>query len=187
MTSRERWRRYTLLVALLAFAVPLLSCGDDTPSQPIVVVTPVPVRGVLAQTSFSGWETAVWVSIEIIVSQKGEVDATVDWTFPDSWIYVYWGNTQCSFKQLSGQTCPFLIASETQNPKPRTFKTGILAPGTYYLFLYNVPRDLKLGIGSDNTEAAAIQLGLTVYPFTSAPGAGTIQVGRIRKITPPRL
>jgi len=187
MRMSERWRRYTLLVALLAFAVPLLSCGDDTPSQPIVVVTPMPVRGVLAETSFSGWQTAVWVSIEIIVSQKGEVDATVDWTFPDSWIYVYWGKTQCSYSQLASRACPFLVSSEAKDPKPRTFKTGILEPGTYYLVLYNVPKNLRLGIGSDNTEAAGIQLGLTVYPFTNAPGDGTIQVGRIRAITPPRL
>jgi hypothetical protein len=184
MTLRDRWRRYPLLVALLA--VPLLSCGDDTPSQPIVVVTPSPVRGVLAETSFAGFETDVWVSIEIIVSQKGEVDTTVDWTFPDSWIYVYFGNTKCSLSQLKGRTCPFLVSSETKDPKPRTFKTGILDTGTYYLVLYNVPRDIALHIGSDNTEAVAIQLGLTVYPFTSAPGNGAIQVGRIQMIAPPR-
>ena len=39
-----------------------------------MIVTPEPVRGVLAQTSFGGFESGIWVSIEIVVSQKGEVD-----------------------------------------------------------------------------------------------------------------
>jgi len=183
----ERWRRLTLLVAVLAVVVPLLSCEDDTPAQPIVVVTPEPVRGVLAQTSFSGFQSGVWVSIEILVSQKGEVDTTVDWTFPESWIYVYFGKVNCDYNQLTSGSCPFLVVSETQNPKPRFFKTGLLEPGTYYLMLHNVAKDNRKGIGSDNTEAVALQLGLTVYPFTSAPGEGTVSVGRVRTISPPRL
>jgi len=180
----ERWRRRTLLVALLALALPILSCGDDTPAQPIVVVTPEPVRGVLAQTSFSGFPSGVWVSIEIIVGQKGEVDGNVDWTFPDTWMYVYFGKVKCDYSQLSSGKCPFLVSSETQKPKPRTFRTGLLDAGTYYLVLENVAKDNRLGIGSDNTEAVGIQLGLTVYPFTSAPGGGAVQFGRIQTITP---
>jgi hypothetical protein len=187
MKQSERWRRLPLLVALLALSVPLLSCEDDTPAEPIVVVTPEPVRGTLAQTSFSNFQSAGWVSIEILVSQKGEVDTTVDWTFPDSWIYVYFGRVNCAYEQLVADDCSFLIASETQNPKPRFFRTGLLEPGTYYLYIYNVPRDVRLGIGSDNTESVALALGLTVYPFTSAPGAGTIQLGRTEVVRPPRL
>lgn len=184
MKLSERWRRPSLLVALLALAVPLLSCGDDTPAQPIVVVTPEPVRGVLAQTSFAGFESGVWVSIEIIVSQKGEVDGNVDWAFPDTWMFVYWGDVKCSYSELEKRTCPFRISSETKEPKPRTFVTGILEPKTYYLYLYNVPKNNRLVIGSDNTEAVSIVLGLTVHPFTSAPGGGAIQLGRVRTITP---
>jgi hypothetical protein len=187
MKLSERWRRRTLLVALLALTVPLLSCEDDTPAEPIVVVTPEPVRGVIAQTSFSGFPTDVWVSIEILVSQKGTVDGTVDWTFPDTWMYVYFGRVTCNLGQLTGGTCPFLIASETKDPKPRTFTTGQIEAGTYYLYLYNVPRNPRLGIGSDNTEAVAVQLGLTIYPFSSGSGEGAIRLGRIRTVTPPRL
>lgn len=183
----ERWRRRTLFVALLALALPLLSCQNDTPTQPIVVVTPQPVRGVIAQTSFSGYPSGVWVSIEVLVSQKGVVDATVDWTFPDTWMYVYFGSVNCNLEQLRAGTCPFLLASETQTPKPRVLYTGQLEPGTYYLYLYNVPRNPRLGIGSDNTESVALQFGLTIFPFgSSGAGPGAIQVGRIRAITPPR-
>ena len=66
-------------------------------------------------------------------------------------------------------TCPFLISSETKEPKPRTLVTSSLEPKSYYLYLYNVPKNNRLVIGSDNTEAVTLTLGLTVYPFTNAP------------------
>ena len=59
-----------------------------------------------------------------------------------------------------------------------------LAPGTYYVVLYNVPRDTATGTGSDNTESVAVQLGLTVFPTTSqAPGAA-LSIGRPQFIHP---
>jgi hypothetical protein len=183
MKLSERWRRRTLSGALLALALPLVSCGDDTPAQPIVVVTPEPVRGVIAQTSFSGFPTDLWVSIELKVSQKGTVDGTVDWTFPDTWMYVYFGQQRCDLATLTAEKCAFLLRSETQQPKPRVFTTGQIDAGTYYLYLYNVPKDNRLGIGSDNTEAVSLQLGLTIYPFTSA-GPGVLQLGPVRTLTP---
>jgi hypothetical protein len=186
MKLSERRLRPSLFVALLALALPLLSCGDDTPAQPIVVVTPQPVRGDLADTGFSGFESGVWVSIEVLVSQKGKVDATVDWTFPDTWMYVYFGNVQCDYNTLSSKKCPFLISSETKDPKPRYIQTDLLDPGKYYLVLNNVARNVRTGIGSDNTESVNIKLGLTIYPFTSAPGGEAIRLGRVRTIAPPR-
>jgi hypothetical protein len=122
------------------------------------------VRAILAQTSFSGFASEVWVSIELIVSQRGVLDITADWTFPDTWMYVYLGNTSCSYAQLSGNSCPFLISSETKNPKPRVIVSGKLEAGKYYLVLYNVGRQGNTGVGSQNIESVAVQLGLTVYP-----------------------
>jgi hypothetical protein len=167
----------TLLVALA-------SCGgDDTPRPPVAIITPEPVRGILAQTSFSGFQSDIWVSLEIILSQKGVVDVTVDWTTPSTWMYVYMGKTNCTYNQLAGRTCPFFLKSETKDPKPRVLFTESLDPGTYYLVLYNVPRDPATGNGSDNTESVAIQLGLTVFPFTSrAPGA--VSIGRTQIVAP---
>jgi hypothetical protein len=185
MKLSDSWRRRTLPVALVALAVPLLSCEDDTPTDPIVIVTPAPVRGVLAQTAFSGFQTDVWVSIEILVSQRGAIDATVDWTFADTWMYVYFGGQKCDLGQLTGGTCPFIVASEAQSPKPRVLQTAQLEPGTYYLVLYNVPRDRVRGIGSDNTEAVAVQLGLTIFPSIGSGGEGAIKLGRVQVI--PRL
>jgi hypothetical protein len=166
------------LSAVGALVAALAGCGgDDSVRPPVVIVTPEPVRAILAQTSFSGFESDTWVSLELILSQRGVLDITVDWTFPDTWIYVYLGNTDCTYAQLAGHTCPFLLASETQNPKPRVLYTGRLEPGTYYLVLNNVPPYRPTGIGSHNNEAVAIQLGLTVSPGDAqAPGA--VQIGR---------
>jgi hypothetical protein len=169
------------LVAAVVLA--LGACGGDTVRPPVAVITPQPVRGVIAQTSFSGFETDVWVSLEIPITQKGVVDIAVDWTFPTTWMYVYMGNVNCPYAQLASRTCPFFLRSETKDPKPRLLTTQSLDPGTYYLVLYNVPRDPLTGNGSDNTESVSIQLGLTVFPFTkAAPGA--ISIGRTQIVSP---
>ncbi len=158
-----------LLAAVLA--LPMTGCQDaDNPSRPpIVVVTPQPVHGVIAQTSFSGFEGDVWVALEVGISTRGVADITVDWTYPDSWIYVYFGSTRCEYRQLADRTCPFLISSETQLPKPRVLTTGLLDPGNYYVVLYNVPKNNRLGIGSDNTESVSVVVGLTIPPSSSRP------------------
>jgi hypothetical protein len=140
----------------------LAGCGSDSVRPPVVVITPEPVRGIIAKTSLSNFETDVWISIELVLSQKGKLDLTVDWTFPETWMYVYFGRTNCEYKQLASRTCPFILSSETKDPKPRVLYSDELDPGTYYLVLYNVPRDPRTGIGSDATESVSIQLGLTV-------------------------
>lgn len=155
----------------------LSGCSDDSTRPPVVIETPEPVRAILAETSFSGFQTDVWVSLELILSQKGVLDITVDWTSPDTWMYVYFGNTSCSYAQLSGRTCPFLLTSETKDPKPRVLYTSTLEPGTYYLVLYNVPRDPATGTGSDNTESVALQIGLTVNPLDLRLPGG-VSIGR---------
>jgi len=173
--------RRSLLVALV---LALGACGGDSARPPVVVITPEPVRAILASTSFSGFQSGIWVSLELILSQKGVLDITVDWTTPSTWMYVYLGKTNCTYAQLSGRTCPFFLSSETKDPKPRVLYTDSLDPGTYYLVLYNVVRDPLTGNGSDNTESVSLQLGLTVYPFTNrAPGAVSIAGTRI--VAPP--
>lgn len=155
----------------------LVACDSgETVRPPVVVVTPEPVRAILAQTSFEGFQSDIWVSLELLLSQRGVLDITVDWSFPNTWMYVYLGNTSCSYAQLSGRTCPFILSSESKDPKPRVLFSRKLDPGTYYLVLYNVPRDPLTGNGSDNTESVSLQLGLTVEPGDlRAPGAVSIR------------
>ncbi len=164
----------------------LASCGDDSPRPPMVVVTPTPNRGVIAQTSISRFETDVWISIELLLSQRGVLDITVDWTFPETWMYVYFGRTNCDYKDLANRNCPFILSSETKDPKPRVLYTEELDPGTYYLVLYNVPRNPQTGIGSDATEAVSIQLGLTVKA-SGVRSTDAIHLGPPIVVSPPRL
>ena len=110
----------------------------------------------------------------------------MDWTFPETWMYVYFGRTQCDYAQLSGRTCPFILSSETKNPKPRVLYTEELDPGTYYVTLYNVPRDPRTGIGSDATESVSIQLGLTVKA-SGERSTDAVRLGRPTVVPAPRL
>ncbi len=175
----------------MAAALVLLPFGcqnADNPSRPpTVVITPQPVRGVIAQTHFTNFESDNWVALQVQISTAGVADITVDWTFPDSWIYVYFGNRQCDYAQLAGHTCPFLLSSETQLPKPRVLVTDLLQPGTYYLFLYNVPKDNRLGIGSDNAESVSVQIGLTIPASSTVQGQPQLRLGPARVVSRPGL
>jgi len=186
MRKALRLSGHALLPLAAALLAALPGCQSESERPPIVVITPQPVRGVIAQTSFSGFQTDIWVSIEVLVSQRGVLDITVDWTSPDAWIYVYVGQTACDYAQLAGRLCPFILSSETKLPKPRVLTTGTIEPGKYYLVLYNVPRDRATGIGSDATESVSIQLGLTVTA-SGQRSTDVLHLGPPRVVPPPRL
>jgi len=118
-------------------------------------------REVILAFPFENFESGFWGSIPVYVPKAGRVDITVDWTNPYSWKCVYFGDQVCTYRELVKHTCPLTINSETKDPKPRVLVTDRLDPGHYYVYLYNVPRDNRLGTGSDNTEALSIQVGLT--------------------------
>ena len=164
----------------------LAACSEDSVRPPVVVVTPEPVRGVIVQTSFSGFDEGLWVAIDVVLTQRGKLDITVDWLYSSTWMYVYLGNVKCDYAQLSGKTCPFMITSETKDPKPRVLYTENLEPGTYYLVLYNVPYSWWTGIGSNNQETVSLTIGQTVGA-ESERSAETIRLGYPRVIAPPRL
>jgi hypothetical protein len=123
---------------------------------------PEPVRLILAQTTLSGFQTGIWLMIPLELTEAGRLDITVDWTSEETWLYVYFGDTRCDFKQVNTGTCPFLVESETKDPKPRILYSEPLEPGPYFLYLYNVPRDPDRAIGSDVTETLSILIGLTL-------------------------
>lgn len=180
--TRGAVRGLVAAALVLSFA----GCQSDAVTPPIVVVTPAPVHGVIVPPQSFTAEPDVWISIELILTQKGALDITVDWTYPDSWIYVYFGVMSCDYAQLSSHSCPFLMSSETQAPKPRILYTETLDPGTYYLVLYNVPYDRATGIGGYATESVSLQIGLTVSQASAGSGQ-PIQLGRRIILPPPQL
>jgi hypothetical protein len=184
----RHFRLYAVLILGAALLAPLpASDRNDEAPPPIIIVTPQPVRGVIAQTSFSGYFTGIWVGIEVQVQDKGQVDITVDWTEDETWMWVNFGATNCGFVELESDTCPFLVVSETKEPKPRVLFTELLEPGLYYLYLYNVPRVPGTDIGSDVTESVAIQLGLTVFPEGASGDDDPVRLGRPRMMSQPRI
>jgi len=186
---RARPARHSGLLALATVLLaPLPGCdrGDEAP-PPIVVVTPEPVRGVIAQTAFSGFAPDLWVAVEVLVSDRGKLDITVDWTFEDTWMSVYLGTTECGYVELTSGSCPFLIESETKDPRPRVLNSDILEPGTYFLYLHNVAWDPDTGVGSTNTEAVSIQLGLTVGFEPRGAEEEPVRLGRPTVLPPPQL
>jgi len=178
--------RVATLALVAGLALPLAGC-DEKAAPPLTIETPAPVRGIIVTTAFGGFQSDVWIAIPVVVGGRGKLDITIDWTSADTWMYVYFGDTACDFVQLSEGNCPFLITSETKDPKPRVLFTDFVEPGTYYVTLYNVPRNLKLGIGSDNTEAVSVQIGLTIGFLEAARGEAPVKLGQPIVIHPPHL
>lgn len=167
----------SVLLGGLVLGMP--ACKKTTAPTPVATPTPapVPVRGVLAQFSFDQFASDIYVGIPLPLTQGGILDVTLDWTFPDTWMFVYIAKGTCTYEQLAGKTCPYIVTSETQFPKPRVVTTAPIAPGTYSLILYNVPWDKKLRTGSDNVEGVSCQIGLTVgVPIPAAQAVTPIQV-----------
>lgn len=180
MFMHRSFRPYVLLAVATALLAPLPACdrGDEV-TPPIIIQTPEPVRGVIIQQSFSDFHTDTWFQIPIDIQsyEPGVLDITIDWTSDESWIFVYFGDRECTFDELDLQTCPFLIVSETKRPKPRILITDLLQPATYYVFLYNVPRVPGTDIGSDFKESVSLQLGLTVGFDQSSKDGPPVQIG----------
>jgi hypothetical protein len=185
----QRHVRHSVLLALATVLLaPLPGCDrNDGAPPPIVIVTPAPVRGVIAETSFTGYEAGLWISVPIQISDRGKLDVTVDWTHDDTWMYVYLGDAECDYVALTGGSCPFFIESETRDPKPRVIESDILEPATYYIYLYNVPYDPDTGIGSDNREAVQIVVGLTVGFNSDGAEDQPVRLGRPTVVAPPQL
>lgn len=178
-------RRILGLALLGGLVLGMPACKKSTAPTPVATPTPalVPVRGVIAQFSFDQFSSDLYVGIPLPLSQGGILDVTVDWTFPDTWMFVYIAKGTCNYEQLSGRTCPYIVASESKFPKPRVVSTSPIPPGTYSLILYNVgkKKGTKLGtpdqVGSDNTEGISCQIGLTVgVPIPAAHAVTPIQV-----------
>ncbi len=173
-----------VIAAAAVVLLPFASCGSDS-TLPVVVVTPQPVRAHLTNppAGIPDFPNDTWVALPIPLSVRGTLEITVDWTFPDSWIYLYFGQTRCELPELVRQTCPFSITSETQAPKPRRVVTGLLDAGTYYLYLYNVPKRRGSEIGSDHGESVQIDIWLTI-PVSGA--RVPVQIGPASLYSPQR-
>lgn len=156
-----RFVRGCVLVLATGGALLLPACKEETAPTPVPTPPPT-VRAVVATTSFTDFPPDVYLGIPIPLGQAGILDFTVDWTFATTFMDVGFGTQNCTFPELTANRCPFVIATKGTTPKPRVIITQPVAVGTYYLYLYIKPYKKVDGTGSDNIEAVAIQIGLTV-------------------------
>lgn len=183
MKRSVRWILAPVLLGGSFLGMP--ACKKSTAPTPVATPTPapVPVRGVIAQFPFDQFASGLYVGIPLPISQGGILDVTVDWTFPDTWMFVYIAKGTCTYDQLAGKTCPYIVTSEVKSPKPRVVATTPIPPGTYSLILYNLEKQkgTKIGspnqVGSDNTEGVSVTIGLTVgVPVPAGQAIAPIQV-----------
>lgn len=108
-----RGARASLLVALVGAG--LVGCGGD--SSPTAAPTPTPsTREVILAFPFQEFASGYQAYIPVYVPKAGRVDVTVDWTYPDTWIYVYFGDQLCGYRQVFNHSCPFIVESEAKAP-----------------------------------------------------------------------
>jgi hypothetical protein len=90
-------------------------------------------------------------------TRTGNLEATVDWTFPANDIDVLLTRGDCSFEQAEAGQCTVLVFSLSTTAKPEKIRTDGAAAGAYTLFVEN---------SGPGDESVSFQVVLT--PTTAA-------------------
>ena len=69
---------------------------------------------------------------------RGDVEFIVDWTFEESFLWIYVTDGFCTADQFRQDACPFLVRSETRQPKPRRLRVANREAGQMSLIVWNV-------------------------------------------------
>ena len=169
--------RMTIRIAVaVGFAMTLAACGDkktDCSTSPTApgcspppTTLPAQVRSVIASGNCSGLDVNFLCFFDpFTTSQKGDLDITVDWTFPESNIQVMVSSGTCTLDQINGGQCSFITSSLAANtPKPRVLTVKAVAAGSYTLYVGN---------RGPKSESVSAQIGLTT------PGSASSTVSRL--------
>ena len=166
----------TLLVTTaLAFALTFGACHKDptncnsTPTAPGCIPPPTTPPAQTRAIIYTGSCTDVGVNYLCFVdpfttAQKGDLDITVDWTFPEDIIAALVSKGSCTIDQINASQCTLISSSqESATPKPRVITITGVAAGTYQLYVGN---------RGPRTETLSVQVGLTT-PGTAGSSAAT--------------
>jgi hypothetical protein len=169
-------RRTVVLAAGLSLALTLGACHNDKPctTNPTGPGCPTTTTTTTlpAQTrTIIGTGSCPDVGIDglcffdpFTTSQRGDLDVTLDWTFPEDIIQVLVSNGSCTLDQINASQCTFISSSpQSATPKPRVITIKGVAAGTYQLYAGN---------RGPKTEAFSVQVGLTT-PGTASSAAAT--------------
>src|SRR5207249_2175165 len=143
-------RRAMIVATAGAMAFMFGSCSnskggcDTNPMGPGCTTTttttqPVQTRSVIRTDSCTGIGVNFLCFFDpLTTSQRGDMDVTVDWTFPEDSIQVMVSNGPCTLEQINASTCPMIGTSTASNlPKPRLLTIRGVAAGTYQLYVGN--------------------------------------------------
>ena len=169
-------RKTLALAAGLAFALALGGCdGKDNgctsnPTGPGCSTTTTTTLPAQTRTIIgTGSCTDVGVNVlcffdPFTTTQRGDLDVTVDWTFPEDVIQVLVSKGSCTLDQINASQCTFISSNqESATPKPRVVTIKGVAAGTYQLYVGN---------RGPKTESFSAQVGLTT-PGTASSFAAT--------------
>lgn len=81
----------------------------------------------------ANWHYEWWFA----TARAGTLEITVDWTYPDSTVWVRLAQGKCDEEMLRAGGCQWLIQSLVSTPKPRVLTLPNSAPGQYTLYVYS--------------------------------------------------
>jgi hypothetical protein len=178
-------RKTLVLAAAMAFVLTLGACSSsDGPTGcaanptgpgcgPTPTPTPPPVRTIIATATCEGIGVNTLCSFDLATSQRGDLDVTVDWTFPEDVIQVMVANGSCTLDQINASQCTFIgTAPASTTPKPRVLTIRAVAAGNYQVYVGN---------RGPKTETLSVQVGLTTPGSASSSTATRVDsviVGR---------
>ena len=114
-----------------------VSCGDDNPTRTTTTsAPPQPVTTLISQGSTS--LRSFFVTIPHRNDARGDVEFIVDWTFEESFLWIYVTDGFCTADQFRQDACPFRVRSETRQPKPRRLRVANREAGQMSLIVWNV-------------------------------------------------
>jgi hypothetical protein len=163
-----RFRTLVLPAALAGLA----ACGTSPTTPSAAPPPPPPVTAVIGEGSQSGLAERVLLRVPFRTGSAGTVRATVDWTFPDTTIFVYISSGTCTLEQVNADECRFLASSESAGPKPRVLTVTGAQPGEYTLYIGNA---------AGEQESVSWQISLT----SSAAGTEAGAAAAARPAAPP--
>lgn len=155
----------SLALVLVAVSIQPGCGGNSGVTTPTAVPTPTPppapvTRNIL-EGSLSGLGVRVLGLIPFTTTATGTIEAHVDWTFPESTIYVYISRGMCTVEQVNAGQCQFLAVSETTTPKPRVVSVPNAPAGSYSLYVGNL---------GPKVESVSYQVLLTTLGGASVEG-----------------
>jgi hypothetical protein len=148
-------------LAVLLSVCLLPSCGSDSGSTPTPVPTPVPTPAP-PQVVLSGGRTlppSTATGAAFNTDRAGTLEATVDYTFATSDIFVLIARGNCTPELFLAEQCDFAAIS-LSGPKPRVVTLAGAPAGTYTLIIGNL---------SEVDEAFAVQVVLRPSAAGAAP------------------